>query len=217
MKLIDELRAEHQVIDPMVGALRGYVDSRAAGGGEPADAQDFVAFFRIFAGGHHAREEHVLFEALVREVELPRDRGPIANLARDHEEQASLLERIADLLEGPLATEAERDELRDTTRRFSHSLWLHIDAENSVLFPESEERLRRAGVSELETREPSAPEQAVRAEAGRLVSAYPPLVDPGLLRGEECVACPHYGTTCDGVEKEWWNVWEWAEFSDRVG
>jgi hypothetical protein len=37
------------------------------------------------------------------------------------------------------------------------------------------------------------------------------------VRGEGCVVCPSYGDTCAGIEREWWNEWEWEELSERVG
>ena len=36
-----------------------------------------------------------------------------------------------------------------------------------------------------------------------------------LLRGDGCIACPNYGTTCDGLEHEWWTDLEWEEMWER--
>ena len=66
MRLIAELRAEHELIDAAVGGLRTYVERRVAGAAGVEDGARFVRFFRVYAAGfHHAREEDVLFRALV--------------------------------------------------------------------------------------------------------------------------------------------------------
>ncbi len=39
----------------------------------------------------------------------------------------------------------------------------------------------------------------------------------GILRGEGCVFYPNYGTTCEGIEREWWSELEWEDAYERVG
>lgn len=217
MQLLDDLRAEHALIEQVLGSLRGFVSLRVAGGGDPADGAGYLAFFRHFAGTfHHDKEEAVLFRALVEQAELPADRGPIPALAIEHRRMGGLLEAMAGLLDGPLATEADRLRLRDLTVDYTRSLSHHIDAENSVMFPESEERLRRAFVRELPSRPPHADELEARGHGEALLARYPPEPDPGLARGEGCVACPSYGTTCVGLEHAWWTESEWEERWDRM-
>lgn len=219
MLLIDKLRSEHERIDRMIGALRTYVARRVRGEADPADATRFVAFFRLYADRyHHAREEEVLFPALVRELGLPDDRGPIAALRADHERMRGLFTELAGLLGAPLdPSSAER--LSSIALTWSRALWLHVDAENSVLFPECEDRLSRAGVFELPEREPTEDEARAGDDAAALVLMYPPstAIDRGLVRGEGCAICPNFGVSCDGVEREWWTEQEWEEFPDRVG
>ena len=84
------------------------------------------------------------------------------------------------------------------------------------MLPESELRLRRHAVHELPTREMTGEEAAARATGEELVLAYPPLHDPGIVRGDGCVVCPAFTRTCQGVEREWWNEWEWEEFEDHL-
>ena len=99
MRLIDELRAEHERIDRVLGALRTFVARTIAGGAEPADGPRFLRFFRLYAGQyHHGREEESLFAALHRQAELPDDRGPIAVLRADHGRFAGLLDEIERML-----------------------------------------------------------------------------------------------------------------------
>lgn len=181
-----------------------------------ADAPRFLRFFRLYAGHyHHAREEDTLFVALEHEAELPADRGPIALMLADHRRFAVLLDEIEVLLsiEGLDASKAER--LEQCTTEYAHGLWHHIDAENSVLLPESEARLAKVGVRELPSRPPTAEEAAARDEGLALLERYPETSDMDAFRGDGCVACPAFGRECEGFEREWWNEHEWAELEDR--
>jgi hemerythrin-like domain-containing protein len=221
MRILEALRAEHDRIDRVLAALRGYVGRRMRGEASCADGARFVRFFRDYADGlHHAREEQVLLPSLARHLEVPTHRGPLAAIVQDHEELRATLRELSPLLSTELDAPAMA-RLGALTDRFTRALWLHIDAENSVLFPEAEERLPRAGVRELPEPE-REPEQRAREEAARLdgdalIAAWPALPDPTLVRGEGCAICPSFGVRCDGIEREWWSEVEWEEFPHRVG
>jgi hemerythrin-like domain-containing protein len=217
MQLIEELRAEHELIEQVVGSLRAFVNERCAGRGDAADGPRFMRFFRLYAGHfHHAREEDTLFVALQREAELPGDRGPIAVLLADHDRMAALLDGMEGLIGGPLDDDAARQRLQGLAVEYSRALWRHIDAENSVLFPESRERLRRHGIRELPSRDMTDEERDARTIGHELVLRYPPLVDPELIRGDGCVMCPAFVENCRGLEREWWTESEWDEFEDHL-
>lgn len=217
MRLIAELRAEHELIDAAVGGLRTYVERRVAGAAGVEDGARFVRFFRVYAAGfHHAREEDVLFRALVESAHLPKA-GPIAALRNDHEHTGALLSCIAAAIEThPFDVPRARDLARLATE-YSHALWSHIDAENSVFFPESESRLRRAGVFELPSRAPTTEECEARDLGRALVAAYPPFDDRVVVRGDGCVCCPALGDCCPGLEHAWWSDSEWEELDDHLG
>ena len=218
MKLIDELRAEHDLIEQVVGSLRTFVAERGAGGGDPLDGQGFVDFFRLFTGDwHHLREEQVLLPALTRELALPADRGPVAEILRQHGAMAATLSALGPLLTAAQASDLEREEATRLTLAYGDALLKHIDAENSVLFPESEARLVRCGVFDLAARQANEREVRARAIGERLLQRYPPTENPALIRGEGCVMCPAYGDTCRGLEREWWSDEEWEEFGQRGG
>lgn len=213
--LLDALQAEHALVDAVVGSLRAWTLAWARGEGDAADGRAYLRFFRRWAGDyHHAREEDVLFPALVREVGLPRDKGPLAVIARDHAELAGLLDE--------LEVQLGRDDAHAracvdaVATRYSHHLWHHIDAENSVLFPESLARLRAHRVEELDGRAPTDDELAARREGEALLARFPPLHDATVFRGEGCIMCPAYGTSCEGLEREWWTESEWEEVHDRL-
>ena len=216
MQLIDDLHAEHDLIEQVLGSLRAFVTARLAGSGDTADGARFLAFFRHYAGTfHHDKEEAVLFRALVERAELPRERGPIPALTGEHHRMGGLLDGLAELLDSPLAAEADRLRLQELAVAYTRSLWQPIDAENSVMFPESQERLRRFHVLDLPSRPMTDTEQAAREAGLALVLRYPPEHDAEVHRGDGCIACPSYGKTCDGLEMEWWTDLEWEEVWER--
>jgi hemerythrin-like domain-containing protein len=217
VELVEQLRAEHDLIEQVAGSLRTYVRARARGESDPADGPRFMAFFRRYAGDfHHGREEDTLFVALQREAELPGDRGPIAVLLDDHHRMAGLLDEMEPLMARATLDEASRARLQSLGLEYSRQLWQHIDAENSVLLPESEHRLRRHSVLELPSREMRLEESEAREAGVALVARYPPVHEPDVMRGDGCVFCPAFYDTCRGVEHEWWNEWEWDEFEDHL-
>ena len=217
MQLIEDLVAEHDLIERVVGSLRRFVDERLEGKADPDDGARFLRFFRAYAGRyHHAREEDVLFAALREHAELPADRGPIKAITDDHHEMTGMLDEIAQLLATPLVLDIDRTRLATVAKEYSHALWHHIDAENSVLFPESEERLRRHGIRELPSRDVDDDERAARADGEALVAEYAPVDDPEIIRGDGCVFCRVFGDGCRGIEHEWWSESEWEEFDDHL-
>lgn len=216
MQLIAELRAEHDLIEAVVGSLRTFVQQRRRGQADMSDGARFVEFLREYAGHfHHAREEDTLFTALVDRAALPQH-GPIATLVEDHHRIAALLDRIAALLALDSIDEGAGRQLEKLTIDYSRALWSHIDAENSVLLPEAEARLRKAGVRELPSRAATTDESRAKDIGEALVVKYPPLHDASAMRGDGCVCCPAMGESCRGLELEWWNEWEWAEFDDHI-
>lgn len=213
MELLDELRAEHDLIEQVAGAFRTFARQRARGEGEAADGPRFLAFFRRFAGDfHHGREEDTLFVSLQRDAELPGDRGPIAALLGDHHRMAGILEQ----LEPIVASDPAVPEVEALALDYSEQLWHHIDAENSVLLPESELRLRRHGIRELPSRAPTATETEAMEGGRELLAKYPPVHEPVVVRGDGCVMCPAFVDSCEGVERTWWNEHEWDEFEDHL-
>lgn len=216
MKLIDTLQDEHVLIDQVLGSFRVFADRLVAGAADPDDGPRFAAFFTGFAGHfHHDREERVLFEALVTEAELPRERGPVPALLQEHAEMEAWLREMGPFLQpGPQPVD-DRIRLRALATRYSHALWRHIDAENSVLYPEGVDRLRRCGVHELPDRPMSEAEAGARGHAAALLLRYPPVEDRALTRGDGCFMCRAHGETCNGLEAEWWTELEWDDFLNR--
>lgn len=209
MELLAELSREHELIARVAGSLRRFVGADAP---SAEDARRYIIFFRQYGGvWHHEREEELLIPALANEAHLPSDRGPIVVLLADHARMADLLTTMEQSCAG---TSFDAAAYRTAALDYSESLLAHIDMEESVFFPESEARLRRSGVRELASRTISDTEQ-LAAEIGQELSAlYPPLND--LLRGDGCVMCPSFHISCSGIEREWWNEWEWEEMEEHV-
>ena len=202
MRLFDEFKAEHLLVDRVAGSLIRFAEMTAGGESSEEDVADFVEFFRVFvAGYHHEREEQTLFPVLVERAEVPADRGPLPSIEADHRAAAILVDELEE-------AGGNRERLASAARRLAHHLWEHVDKEDSVLFPESFERLRRNGVTLLEGRESTAEEEAARGLGEQLTVRFPPLDDPEVVRGDGCVACSAFGETCGGIETEWWNTWE---------
>ena len=215
MQFITDLREDHELIECVAGAFLTFARTLDRNPQAREDGARFVRFFVEFAGHfHHAREEDTLFSALHDRAGLPID-GPIAALTADHRRLADLLESARKSIEsggsGP-------HPLADVITQYVHGLWRHIDAENSVLFPEGEARLRKNGVLELAGRPPTVAELAARDEGLALLARYRPTMDEAAaLRGDGCVCCPHMTVSCGGLEQAWWSEHEWDELHDHLG
>ena len=218
MRLLDELRGEHDLIERVAGALLAHA-AIPADNRDAADTSGFVRFFRLYASHfHHAREEDTLFAALRDRAGLPVDRGPVAVMLADHRRMAELLSQLTSAADADGGTRgAGPSGFLHLATAYVHALWHHIDAENSVLFPECEARLRRNGVTDLPSRYLVQAELEARAAGESLLRRYPPADLGDMVRGEGCIMCPAFGVSCRGLELEWWNEWEWDEFEDRAG
>ena len=202
MQLLDEFAEEHRLVDRASGSLVRFAERANRSETDPQDVLDFVHFLRVYIGGyHHEREEQVLFPALVERAEVPADRGPLPVMLADHRESAAMVNELEGAAVDPIAAAV-------VARRLAHHLWEHADKEDSVLFPESQQRLIRSGVANLEGRPPTPEEEAARELGEQLTVRFPPLDDHEAIRGDGCVACSAFAVTCGGIEKEWWNDWE---------
>ncbi len=215
MKLLQDLRAEHDLIDRMLDSFRTAVNQLIQGRAKPKDLLRFVTFFRVIADEfHHAREEEVLFAALVNQLQLPGDRGPIGVMTDDHRKFRVRLNQLEQLIEKRSLSPAEQVQLRTATEQYIDAMQHHIDAENSVLFVEGEICLRDAGIAELACRGLTAREMKVRFTAEELMQRYPPTANVEILRGDGCPMCPAYQVICDGYEREWAKVSRWGRAAD---
>lgn len=218
MSFFDELSAEHEQIERVVGALRTFVAARRAGTADAADGARFLDFFRRYAGAwHHEREERQLFPALVTFAGLPGERGPIAVVVRQHRTLEEFLAQLAQSLEAPAWTADDAALAHRRADQYADLLLHHIDAENSVLLPESRARLLPADAATLVSRPLDDDERRALAAGQALATRYPPTEKAALLRGDGCVMCPEYNVSCRGLEREWWSAEEWERLEQGVG
>jgi len=200
VRLLDVLREQHELVDRLAGALWTWATHRELGGVAAADAPAFARVLDEWLDRvHHRAEEEVLFRALVDRAEVPGDRGPLVVLRREHERVRAL---------GAVLTSPDGTTAAAAARELARLLWEHVDKENSVLFPEAEQRLVRGGVHDLAPPEVGEQGRDAQRLADELVDRYPPTEDPETVRGDGCVACSAFTVTCAGIEGEWWNPWE---------
>lgn len=198
MRLIDELDREHELIDRLASSLLAWLESWQQGKTPVDEVRLFAAALSVLVCDWHHRREESLLEALIRDAEVPGERGPIPVLRDEHQEIAELV--------GAMERPAEVDPGR--VRRLVHLLWEHVDKERSVLLPEAQTRLRRAAVRELPTPAPDSEVEAAFELARTLISRFPPIDDPEVIRGDGCICCSAFAIRCGGIETEWWTTWE---------
>jgi len=200
MKILDEIRDEHRLIEQVAGSLFFWADRGSDHQDAPRDLEDLVRFFRVFLHGCHHRREEILFRALVEHGEVPGDRGPLVVLAEEH---AAVLQALDELSAEGAGSEAE-----PAAKRLAADIWQHMDKEETVLLPEAERRLIDGGIRALDGPQLSDEQRAVGELGDELIRRLPPTDDPNLIRGDGCIACAAFGDRCHGIESEWWSDWE---------
>lgn len=139
---IDVLQSEHRLIESVLVSLREYASQLSKADKAPQnDLNDFVEFLQAFADAqHHAKEEEILFEAMIRSG-FPRQGGPIPVMLQEHDEGR----RIVDELNGYAQKEAWSDEvvmgIARASNALSELLRTHIHKEDNVLYEMAKDRL----------------------------------------------------------------------------
>jgi len=142
MEAIETLMAEHQQILGAIGALEAFAGEARRGGGDAAELGRFVTYIREFADAHHhAKEEDLLFTAMV-EAGFPRDAGPIGVMLGEHDEGRRHVRELAEVA-GATApwTDADRARLHAAALGYADLLRSHIHKEDAILYPMAEARL----------------------------------------------------------------------------
>jgi hemerythrin-like domain-containing protein len=138
------LREEHRVILKALDVLEAAAGRLAAGEGVSDESwQALLDWLRVFADArHHAKEEHLLFPAMIR-AGLPAEGGPVDVMLEEHTLGRAL---VAAMAEGAPIHRASQ------ARHYVRVLRDHIDKEHLVVFPLAEDVLDGAEVGRL-TRE----------------------------------------------------------------
>ena len=142
------LRAEHAVIREVLGAITRALDE----GRSFEDGSfwgDTITFLQTFAdGGHHQKEESVLFPRLEMRG-VARAAGPIGAMLADHDQLRALLRTMAALHSDLDAHAGSRDLFERTARQYCQHLALHMAREDGVLFPLAERVLSAEDMHDL--------------------------------------------------------------------
>jgi len=150
MRLLQTLRDEHEVILQALDALDTRTHGLEAGEEIPVtELQTLVRFFRRYADAcHHAKEETVLFPALL-EAGMLSEGGPIGVMLHEHgvgREHVTAMDSHA----SRVATDPEaRRMFVVAAMNLSSMLRQHIHKENNVLFRMAERMLESSRDTEL--------------------------------------------------------------------
>lgn len=142
MDAIETLCAEHRRIESVLDVL----DVLGENGATRASLSEVVAVLRGYADAyHHAKEEDVLFRAMV-EAGVSEDDGPIAMMLAQHEEARRLVSELGEIAEaGPDALSVtEQLRLSRIARDYSVLLRTHIREEDDVVYPLARASIRPA-------------------------------------------------------------------------
>ncbi|HEY3352918.1 MAG TPA: hemerythrin domain-containing protein [Polyangia bacterium] len=135
MGIIDELRAEHHETVQHLTALEAVAEAiRTGAATRPAALRDVVTVLRRLAAHHNAREEQIVFAAMV-ERGFAGDAGPIAILVREHAEADRLLTALAAAAARTAWTPAEAQQASDHARGYASLMRRHMLKEETNLFP----------------------------------------------------------------------------------
>lgn len=134
MKATEILMEEHRVIEGVLEAL-GIAANQPdkVGAGFFLDVADLIKGFAD--GCHHAKEEHVLFEAL-EVAGLPREGGPLGVMLAEHEQGRAFVRSMrAGAETWQSGDPAGREQAITAARGYVELLRAHIYKEDNILFP----------------------------------------------------------------------------------
>lgn len=138
--ITEALVNEHRLILRMIALLERNAARTAAG--QFTDWQFFldgVEFIRSYADRfHHAKEEDVLFAALVQNG-MPRENSPVAAMLMEHEQGRCHVRAMEAASRESLAGEAGREQvIAENALAYAELLRGHIAKEDDILYPLAE-------------------------------------------------------------------------------
>ncbi len=144
MHPIEKLMSEHRQIERAMAALEAYASLVAKNdpAAVPADLQLFVTFVQRYADAyHHAKEEDILFEAMVQHG-FPKEAGPIAVMLMEHNEGRNYIQTLGEATSiAGFWTDEDRSAIHQNAMNFTGLLRPHIMKEDSILYPMSLKQL----------------------------------------------------------------------------
>ncbi len=154
---------EHKLILRMIALLEQ--NTARMEQGQFRDWNFFLAgvdFIRNYADRfHHAKEEDVLFKALVKNG-MPEQNSPVAAMLMAHDEGRAFVRNMEEAAQKALAGElGQIPVIAENARGYATLLRDHIDKEDNILYPLAErvlpEDLRPAMVASYDKAEAAAP------------------------------------------------------------
>lgn len=131
---------EHKLILRMIALLERNAPRTAAGSYSNWQFYlDGVDFIRNFADRfHHAKEEDVLFEALVKNG-MPRANSPIAAMLMEHDQGRAFVKAMEEAAGRALAgTDGQGVVIAENALAYAELLREHISKEDEILYPLAE-------------------------------------------------------------------------------
>jgi len=137
---------EHQLILRMIALVEKSVALAEAG--RFSDWRFYLdralPFIRQYADHfHHAKEEDVLFKALV-DNGMPAQNSPVAAMLMEHDHGRAFVSGMEKAVQGLIAGERTVAELAENARGYCALLRDHIEKEDSILYPLAERVLPEA-------------------------------------------------------------------------
>ena len=171
------LVAEHVLIKRMLALIERFAPLTERG--EFRDWQfylDGADFIRQYADRfHHAKEEDILFEALITNG-MPRENSPVAAMLMEHDRGRAYVKAMEEAALAAEGGDASRTgELAENALAYLTMLREHIDKEDTILYPLAE-RVIPEGARDAITTGYDRAESGVDAEFGakyeRIVAEY---------------------------------------------
>ncbi|MGA9397177.1 MAG: hemerythrin domain-containing protein [Anaerolineaceae bacterium] len=131
------LMDEHRVIERFLTTLgRAAMAAEAVKGVKPEFFLESADFIKGFADGcHHAKEEKVLFEAMIK-AGVPREGSPVSAMLAEHEQGRAFVRAMrAGAEKWQAGDEAGRAEVVTAAKGYVQLLRAHIGKEDNILFP----------------------------------------------------------------------------------
>jgi hemerythrin-like domain-containing protein len=137
MEATNILMSEHRVIERVLTAMEKAVEALTKGRAvKPEFFLGAAEFIKGFADGcHHAKEEKVLFEAMVK-AGVPKAGGPVGMMLLEHEQGRAFVRSMrAGVEKWQSGHEEGRAEVIKAARGYIDLLRAHIYKEDKILFP----------------------------------------------------------------------------------
>ena len=137
----DELRHEHELVLAVVAAMEREVERiRQEDVVDSERVAEMIDFTKNFTDGcHHHKEEKVLFPLM--EGRQASAGGPVSVMLSEHDAGRVYVRGVVEALPDVAASAAARTQVADNLAGYAYLLRLHINKENTVLFPMAEQML----------------------------------------------------------------------------